>query len=181
MHRRRRGILGWRGDSRTASTQLMICVRAAIAATLRSGLWREPGRSCGRGVSGFRFSAPPLVRDNRTGSSLPFPDKCFALIAYLALDGEKPVARRDAVAAFLWEDSDSDKAAVNLRSLLRRIREIQKAIGLDLIHADREHVGLARAEVDAGRLRELARDRSEPAVLEQSALYQGSFPHRSCR
>src|SRR5258708_12831133 len=123
----------------------------------------------------------PLVRDNRTGSSLPFPDKGFALIAYLALDGEKPVARRDAVAAFLWQDSDSDKAAVNLRSLLRRIREIQKESGLDLIHADREHVGLAHAEVDAGRLRELARDRSEPAVLEQSALYQGSFPHRSCR
>ncbi len=67
--------------------------------------------------------------------------KATALLAYLALSGERP--SRDWLAAFLWPDSDDRRAKAALR---RTLSALKSAVGAAAIFANREVIGL---ETDA--------------------------------
>lgn len=67
--------------------------------------------------------------------------KATALLAYLALSGERP--SRDWLAAFLWPDTDDRRAKAALR---RTLSALKAAVGAETIFANREVIGL---ETDA--------------------------------
>ena len=67
--------------------------------------------------------------------------KATALLAYLALSGERP--SRDWLAAFLWPDTDDSRAKAALR---RTLSALKSAVGAEAIFANREVIGL---ETDA--------------------------------
>ncbi|MCB8928140.1 MAG: AAA family ATPase [Ardenticatenaceae bacterium] len=67
--------------------------------------------------------------------------KATALLAYLALSGERP--SRDWLAAFLWPDTDDSRAKAALR---RTLSALKSAVGAETIFASREVIGL---EADA--------------------------------
>ncbi len=63
--------------------------------------------------------------------------KATALLAYLALSGERP--SRDWLAAFLWPDTDDRRAKAALR---RTLSALKSAVGAEAIFANREVIGL---------------------------------------
>ncbi|MBK8902386.1 MAG: AAA family ATPase [Anaerolineaceae bacterium] len=67
--------------------------------------------------------------------------KATALLAYLALSGERP--SRDWLAAFLWPDTDDRRAKAALR---RTLSALKAAVGAKALFANREVIGL---ETDA--------------------------------
>lgn len=118
---------------------------------------------------------PGHVQDNLVGGGVAFPEKGFALVAYLSLEHTDAAARREEAALFLWNEREQTKAVANLRSLLARIRRVQNETGLDLVAADREYVWLTTAAVDVRRLCELAGDQSTAAVRELCEIYRGDL------
>ncbi|MEJ2750847.1 MAG: hypothetical protein P8183_23510, partial [Anaerolineae bacterium] len=67
--------------------------------------------------------------------------KATAMLAYLALSGERP--SRDWLAAFLWPDYDNRRSKAALR---RTLSTLKSAVGAEAIFASREAIGL---EADA--------------------------------
>jgi DNA-binding SARP family transcriptional activator/predicted ATPase len=63
--------------------------------------------------------------------------KATALLAYLALSGERP--SRDFLAAFLWPEFDDSRAKAALR---RTLSALKTAVGAQTIFANREAIGL---------------------------------------
>jgi DNA-binding SARP family transcriptional activator/predicted ATPase len=63
--------------------------------------------------------------------------KATALLAYLALSGERP--SRDWLAAFLWPDSDERRAKAALR---RTLSALKRAVGGEALFASREVIAL---------------------------------------
>jgi len=72
-------------------------------------------------------------------------DKMWALLAYLALNGERPF-RRESLATLLWSEWPDDAARRNLRQTLHRLRqlldELAPGLGDDLLTMTRQTVQL---------------------------------------
>ena len=86
-------------------------------------------------------------------------DKARALLAYLAVEGDRP-HRRDTLAALLWPEWDDAGARSNLRLALHRLRQTIDAADPQLAEAlfltDRETVQVNLSAVEADVLRFLA-------------------------
>ncbi|HSO06069.1 MAG TPA: BTAD domain-containing putative transcriptional regulator, partial [Pelomicrobium sp.] len=110
-----------------------------------------------------------------SGGSLALPPKkARALLAYLALQPGKPVART-ALAALLWPESAEEAARVSLRQALAAIRRALGHLAPQVLDADAEQIALAPLRVDAGEFLRLAAA-SDIADLESSAaLYAGDL------
>src|SRR5262245_17768125 len=83
-------------------------------------------------------------------------DKVRALLAYLAVESDRPHAR-PALAGLFWPEQPNDQALRNLTQALVRLRE---ALGADdMLHATRQAVQWrpAAAEIDAAEFARLAR------------------------
>ncbi len=83
----------------------------------------------------FFLGPPRIERDGRIVE--PDTRKATALLAYLALSGERP--SRDFLAAFLWPDFDDSHAKAALR---RTLSALKATIGDSPIVATREQIGL---------------------------------------
>ncbi|MBK8934236.1 MAG: AAA family ATPase [Chloroflexi bacterium] len=84
---------------------------------------------------------PPRIE--RNGQILAVDTrKATALLAYLALSGERP--SRDWLAAFLWPEYDDHRAKAALR---RTLSALKSAVGAAAISANREAIGLEAAAV----------------------------------
>ncbi len=84
----------------------------------------------------LHFLGPPrLERDGRIVD--PNTRKATALLAYLALSGERP--SRDWLAAFLWPDYDESRAKAALR---RTLSALKTAVGPDILYSTREAISL---------------------------------------
>ena len=87
------------------------------------------------------FLGPPrLERDGQIVE--PDTRKATALLAYLALMGERP--SREALAALLWPEFDDSRAKAALR---RTLSALKAAVGSQAIHATREIIGLEMGHV----------------------------------
>jgi DNA-binding SARP family transcriptional activator/TolB-like protein len=127
-----------------------------------------------------RFSISLLgqafVYDSLTDTQLVFPDKGFALVAYLAIQPAGASCHRQQVAAGLWPDSERHKSASSLRSLLIRLRQIARMTGLRLVDSDRHHVWLSKGvPIDLVRVCELIGVGSLASVVELCSLYRGDL------
>jgi DNA-binding SARP family transcriptional activator/predicted ATPase len=127
---------------------------------------------------------PPRVE--RDGAPIEVDTrKAIALLAYLAMHPERH--GRDAVAALLWPDYDTEHARGALR---RTLSTLNKAVGPGWLAADRTTVGFARAvpELDVARFEALVASCREHghapedacpacvAPLEEAArLHRGDF------
>ncbi|MBK8986599.1 MAG: AAA family ATPase [Chloroflexi bacterium] len=78
---------------------------------------------------------PRIERDDQILE--PDTRKATALLAYLALSGERP--SRDWLAAFLWPDFDESRAKAALR---RTLSALKTAVGPNALSATREQIGL---------------------------------------
>lgn len=84
----------------------------------------------------LHFLGPPrLERDGRIVD--PDTRKATALLAYLALSGERP--SRDWLAAFLWPDYDESRAKAALR---RTLSALKTAVGPNILYSTREAISL---------------------------------------
>lgn len=84
----------------------------------------------------FYFLGPPrLERDGQPVE--PDTRKATALLAYLALSGERP--SRDWLAAFLWPDFDESRAKAALR---RTLSALKTAVGPETLYSTREAISL---------------------------------------
>ena len=114
------------------------------------------------------FLGPPrLERDGRIVE--PDTRKATALLAYLALVGERP--SRDALAAFLWPEFDDRRAKAALR---RTLSALKSTVGHQAVYATREQIGLEMDAVwcDLVTFRQLvAQEKWEMAV----PLYRDDF------
>lgn len=95
--------------------------------------------------------------------------KAIAMLAHLALSGERP--SRDFLAAFLWPDFDDSRAKAALR---RTLSSLRAAVGPEALFATRENVGLESGAVwcDVVQFRQaIANGDLETAV----SLYRDDF------
>ncbi len=130
--------------------------------------------------------------DGRPVTAFP-TDKARALLAFLALEPDRP-HRRDTLAGLLWPDQTDDDARRNLRQTLHRLKQAvdSAAPGITalLLHADQTTIRLAPAallldvaefrrllgEVEAHRHRSLSTCQPCMARLAQAAaLYRGEL------
>jgi predicted ATPase/DNA-binding SARP family transcriptional activator len=102
-------------------------------------------------------------------------DKVRALLAYLAVESDRPHARA-ALAGLFWPEQPDDQALRNLTQALVRLREALGA-GDDMLHATRQAVQWrpAAAEVDVAEFARLARSTETADLAQAAALYRGEF------
>lgn len=95
--------------------------------------------------------------------------KATALLAYLALSGERP--SRDWLAAFLWPEYDDNRAKAALR---RTLSALKSAVGAAAISANRETIGLEANAVwcDATAFRQALQQGDVSAAV---TLYRDDF------
>lgn len=110
------------------------------------------------------------------GSALALSTKSGqALLAYLALTPGRRHAR-DKIAALLWEDRPDEQARSSLRQTLAVLR---KALPIEpsWLSTDDGYLALnpGACEVDAATFERLAKDDSERALTQASALYVGDL------
>ena len=86
-------------------------------------------------LSLFFLGAPRIEQQGDVVSS--DTRKATALLAYLALTGERPT--REWLAAFLWPDYDDSRARAALR---RTLSALKKAVGARAIEATRDAIGV---------------------------------------
>ena len=70
-------------------------------------------------------------------------DKARALLAYLAVEGDRPHAR-SSLATLLWPDMPDDAALGNLRKTLHRLQETLAPTGQSMLLVDRQTIALNR-------------------------------------
>jgi DNA-binding SARP family transcriptional activator/predicted ATPase len=114
--------------------------QTAVSQTLRKQLPIAFGTVFGKiyKMSQLRllFLGPPRIE--RGGQIVEVDTrKATALLAYLALSGERP--SRDFLAAFLWPEFDDSRAKAALR---RTLSALKAAVGEGVIYATREQIGL---------------------------------------
>lgn len=111
------------------------------------------------------------------GTSLAFPGKAYVLAAYLLCAGETPGVARRTVAEFLWESVDISTASANLRQLLARVREVERAHNVRLFEDDGQYLRLSRDHftIDLAQLQELTRERLRVNLAELCDLYSGDL------
>ena len=112
--------------------------------------------------------------DSTEGGSIVLPGrKARALLAYLAVAGERPQPR-DKLAGLLWAESGEEQARMSLRQALSGLR---KCLGDEVLFADGGTVALAPTAF-ACDVRDFAAAVAEgsPAALERAAvLYRGDL------
>jgi len=107
-------------------------------------------------------------------------DKVRALLAYLAVEADRP-HRREALAGLLWPDWPDASALTNLRNALSTLRRAlgDRETAAPVVLADRETVqfnSAGDAWVDAQAFRALTEPHQPVDCLEQGiALYRGPF------
>lgn len=106
------------------------------------------------------------------------PSKAYALIAMLVLDFHGS-ARRNVIAARLWEDADEENAHGNLRQLLSRIRKIESDYQIHLIVIDDTTLSLDDSCIPNDIQQLLSTDMASNAreMCDAVDLYQGEFLH----
>jgi len=118
-----------------------------------------------------RLLGPPRVE--RDGVAVIFETrKVLALLAYLAVQG-KPVSR-DTLAALLWPDHDGAHASGDLR---RALSSLRKALGDEVVVADRQTVSLALLpdQVDLAVFRHaLVQAAASQGEAQQSSLHEAA-------
>jgi len=117
--------------------------------------------------------------DARTGAGDPVTlptRKGQALLAYLALDADRPQPRGK-LTALLWERSAEPQARASLRQTLSSLRRALAAAGADVLRADAQSVWLEPGAVQCDAvLLECLLDESTPQALERAAsLYGGEL------
>jgi TolB-like protein/DNA-binding SARP family transcriptional activator len=117
----------------------------------------------------FRLSGDDAAR--------PLPKKVQGLLAYLALQSGRPIAR-DHLSNLMWGDNDSARARHSLRQSLMSLRLALGSRGARVVLADAATVRLsepAGVDVDVTKFELLARS-TEPKKLAAAAkLYRGDF------
>src|SRR5919202_4315708 len=71
-------------------------------------------------------------------------DKARALLAYLAVEGDRPHSR-SSLATLLWPDVPDDGALGNLRKTLHRLQETLAPTDQSVLLVDRQTIALNRA------------------------------------
>jgi DNA-binding SARP family transcriptional activator/predicted ATPase len=120
------------------------------------------------GIVKLYFLGPPRIE--RDDQILEVDTrKAAALLAYLALSGERP--SRDWLAFFLWPEFDDSRAKAALR---RTLSALKTAVGEGVLHATRDAIGLETAAFwcDATAFRQLLRAGELAAA---TALYRADF------
>jgi DNA-binding SARP family transcriptional activator/TolB-like protein len=109
--------------------------------------------------------------------ALHFPNKTYALAAYLLYAGDAAGVPRRAIAEFLWENAEPSVASANLRQLLVRIRDVERAHNVRLFEDDGQFVRLSRDHftIDLDQLLELTRERLRVNVAGLCDLYTGDL------
>jgi DNA-binding SARP family transcriptional activator len=120
----------------------------------------------------FYFLGSPRIEQN---GRMVEPDtrKATALLAYLALSGERP--SRDWLAAFLWPDFDDSHAKAALR---RTLSALKTAVGPEVLNSTREAISLQPDHVwcDVTEFRRLLADVVDESGLETAVvLYRDDF------
>jgi len=93
----------------------------------------------GRGVEIRLLGAPALVSAGQ--SYCIGPRKAVALLAYLAMRRDEPIAR-DHLAGLLWGESSNVQARANLRQVLTRLRRVFQGSGVQPIKTPSDKVML---------------------------------------
>lgn len=118
------------------------------------------------------FLGPPRLE--RAGQPVePDTRKATALLAYLALTGERP--SRDFLAAFLWPDFDDSRAKAALR---RTLSALKTAVGPETLYSTREAISLQPERVwcDVTEFHRLLADSAAERGWETAvALYRDDF------
>jgi predicted ATPase/DNA-binding SARP family transcriptional activator len=102
-------------------------------------------------------------------------DKVRALLAYLAVESDRPHARA-ALAGLFWPEQPDDQALRNLTQALVRLREAL-GTGDETLHATRQAVQWrdGAADVDVVEFARLARSTEPADLVRAAALYRGEF------
>src|SRR5262245_35946583 len=100
------------------------------------------------------------------------PRKSRALLAYLAVSGQRPQPR-EKLAALLWGDVPEPQSRQSLRKAVWELREALVEVKPPPLLTDGETIALAAGPVDVHRFEALARDGSSVALREAMALYRG--------
>jgi predicted ATPase/DNA-binding SARP family transcriptional activator/Tfp pilus assembly protein PilF len=99
-------------------------------------------------------------------------DKVRALLAYLAVEHDRPHARAT-LAGLFWPEQPDGPA---LRNLTQALVRLHAALGGELLHATRQTVQWrAAADVDVAEFVELARSSETTDLARAAALYRGEF------
>lgn len=111
------------------------------------------------------------------GVALHFPNKAYPLAAYLLYAGEAAGIPRRTLAEFLWESAEPSVASSNLRQLLGRIRDVERAHNIRLLEDDGQALRISRDffTIDLEQLLELTRERLRVNVIELCDLYAGDL------
>ena len=102
-------------------------------------------------------------------------DKVRGLLAYLAVEADRPHARA-ALAALFWPDQPDSLALGNLSQALARLRVALGADGAAQLHATRHSVAwLSGSVVDVATFTRLATSSAAGDLEAAAALYGGEF------
>lgn len=112
-----------------------------------------------------------------SGDALQFPAKAYALAAHLSYAANASGVTRRALAEFLWEGADPSAASANLRQLLGRIRDVERAHNVRLFEDDGQYVRLSHEHfsIDLGQFLELTSERLRVNLAELCDLYGGEL------
>ena len=115
-----------------------------------------------------------LRADGKPCASIP--RKAKALLAYLAMQEERPVSR-EAMADLLWSDRGAEQARHSLRQMLLVLRRDLGAAGLIAIDAGEHAISfqLGAVETDVARMHRLAAATDCASLAEVADLYTGPF------
>jgi len=123
-----------------------------------------------------RLLGPIALMDETGDDCTPSGRKLRAMLAYLAANAGKPIAREH-LAALLWGDRSDAQARQSLRECLSRLRRAINDPDARLLGGHRDTVMLDadRVDVDVHNF-ERNLDRASPAALNAALdIYQGSF------
>lgn len=104
-------------------------------------------------------------------------NKTRALLAYLALEAQRPIAHRH-LAAFFWEGYQSDTARASLRSALTNLRSLLSPLGLlrTSYRTVQFDVNNSQVWMDVRQLEDVIRRGHDPAeLLSGKVVYNGEF------
>jgi DNA-binding SARP family transcriptional activator len=107
------------------------------------------------------------------GEPIVLPKKSRALLAFLALNANRPQTR-DKLASLLWEDSPEDQARASLRQTLSSLRRMGDNA---ILRADSDTITLETRglDIDALAFERLAASEDPTDALEASRIYRGDL------
>jgi DNA-binding SARP family transcriptional activator/TolB-like protein len=116
---------------------------------------------------------PPVIEigDRRLGK---VPRKARALLAYLAVQGGRPVSR-ERLADLLWPYQGSDQARHSLRNCLLELRKALAPAAGHHLAAEFANCRLQDVDVDTERFERLSRSPQRAELFTAAELYRGEF------